>query len=238
MLREGPLHAALKRTLARPGDRLEVQVGRYVIDLVRADGELVEVQTGGFGPLAPKLDALLDEHRFRIVYPVAAQRRIARVDTDGLVLSARASPRRGDALELFDRLVTFPSLLSHPHLTIEIVLVAEDHIRAPAPVRGRRRTRDPGQRRLAEILERIEIAEPAALLALLPTLPAGPFTTRELAACSGVRTLLAQRVVYCLRAVGLLEAAGKRGRAPLHRLADAGRENGRAGCPLGIGSFV
>lgn len=238
VLREGPLHAALKRALACPGDRFEVAIGRYVIDLVRADGELVEVQTGGFGPLAPKLDALLDEHRFRIVYPVAAQRRIVRVDADGLVLSARASPRRADAVELFDRLVTFPSLLSHPHLTVEVVLVAEDHIRAPAPVRGHRRTRDPGQRRLAEILERIEISAPAALLALLPTLPDGPFTTRELAACAGIRTLLAQRVVYCLRAVGLLEAAGKRGRAPLHRLAGAGRENVGAGCPLGAESLV
>jgi hypothetical protein len=238
VLREGPLHAALKRALARPGDRFEVQVGRYVIDIVRADGELVEVQTGGFGPLAPKLDALLDEHRFRIVYPVAAQRRIVRVDTDGVVLSARASPRRADARELFDRLVTFPSLLSHPHLTVEVVLVAEDHIRAPAPVRGRRRTRDPGQRRLAEVLERVELADPTALLALLPTVPAAPFTTRELAACVGVRLLLAQRMVYCLRELGLLEPAGKRGRAPLHCLAEARRGNLQAACPLGADSFV
>jgi hypothetical protein len=238
VLREGPLHAALKRALACPGDRFEVTIGRYVIDLIRADGELVEVQTGGFGPLAPKLDALLDEHRFRIVYPVAARRRIVRVDAEGLVLSARASPRRAGALELFDRLVTFPSLLSHPHLTLEVVLVAEDHIRAPAPLRGPRRTRDPGQRRLAEILQRIEISDPATLLALLPPLPAGPFTTRELADRAGVRMLLAQRIVYCLRAVGLLEAAGRRSRAPLHQLAEAGREDRGAGCPLEIASFV
>ena len=50
-MREGPLHAAVKALLARPGDRMEVPVGRFVIDLVRADGELVEVQTGGFGAL-------------------------------------------------------------------------------------------------------------------------------------------------------------------------------------------
>jgi hypothetical protein len=80
VMREGPLHGAIKAVLARPGDRLEVPVGRFVIDLVRADGELVEVQTGGFGALANKLDALLDEHRVRIVHPVAAERRIVRVD--------------------------------------------------------------------------------------------------------------------------------------------------------------
>ena len=71
VMREGPLHAAVKALLAEPGDRLEVAVGRFVIDLVRADGELVEVQTGSFGALGSKLDALLDEHRIRIVHPIA-----------------------------------------------------------------------------------------------------------------------------------------------------------------------
>jgi len=75
--------------LAAPGDRLEVPVDRFVSDLIRADGELVEVQTGGFGPLRAKLDALLDRHHFRIVHPVAAERRIVRVDEHGEVLSIR-----------------------------------------------------------------------------------------------------------------------------------------------------
>ena len=95
VLREGPLHAAIKATLAAPGDRLEVPIGGDVIDLVRADGELVEVQTGGFSALGRKLDALLDTHRFRIVYPVGAERRIVRVDGDGRSLRfvARRSGR-------------------------------------------------------------------------------------------------------------------------------------------------
>src|SRR3954449_12385398 len=69
-LREGALHAALKRRLAGPGDRLEVPVDGYVIDVVRGSGELVEVQTGSFSPLRAKLDALLDRHPMRIVHPV------------------------------------------------------------------------------------------------------------------------------------------------------------------------
>jgi hypothetical protein len=217
-LREGPLHAAIKDAFARPGDRAEVRVGRFVIDLVRADGELVEIQTGGFGPLAPKLDALLDDHRMRIVHPVPAERRIVRVDATGEVLSARRSPRRSTALDLFDRLVTFPSLLAHPNLTLEVVLTREDHIRGPEPVRIRRRTKDPGQRRLAEIVERVELREPADLLGLLPALPAEPFTTRELRLLAGCPLVLAQRIVYCLRLAELIEPAGKRGRAPLHRV--------------------
>lgn len=217
VLREGPLHAALKRALAEPGDRLEVPVGRFHIDLVRADGELIEIQTGGFGPLAVKLDALLDEHRFRIVHPIAVRRRIVRVDGAGQVLTARASPRRGSVLEVFDRLVTFPSLLGHPHLTLEVVLTSEDHIRAPAPVRVRRRTRDPGERRLVEVVDRVELCGPGDLLGLLPELPAEAFTTRELAELAGCGRRLAQCAAYCLRTAGLLEPAGRRGAAPLHR---------------------
>lgn len=219
MLREGPLHAAVKAALAQPGDRLEVKVDRYVIDLVRADGELVEVQTGGFGPLGPKLDRLLDAHRVRIVHPVAAERRIVRVDEHGEILSARRSPRRATLVDVFDKLVTFPSLLAHPNLTLEVLLTREDHVRGAAPVRVRRRTRDAGQRRLVDVLDRVELRSCDDLLAALPALPADPFTTRELATLLGCPTVLAQRAAYCLRVMEVIEPAGKRAHAPLHRRA-------------------
>jgi hypothetical protein len=217
VLREGPLHAAVKAMLAAPGDRLEVPVGRFVIDLIRADGELVEVQTGGFGPLGAKLDALLDRHRFRIVHPVAAERRIVRVDERGEVVSIRRSPKCGTVLEVFDKLTAFPSLLTHPNLTVEVILLAEDHIRAPGPVTARRRTRDPGARHLREVLARIELHGSDDVVHALPTLPAHPFSTRELASLLGCSMLLAQRTAYCLRAMNIIAAAGKRGRTPLHR---------------------
>ena len=219
MLREGPLHAAVKEALAEPGDRFEVPVGRFVIDLVRADGELVEVQTGGFGPLGKKLDALLDEHRMRIVYPIAAERRIVRVDEHGEVLRVRRSPKRATAVAVFDRLVAFPSLLTHPNLTIEVLLLREDHIRRPQPTTTRRRTRDPGERRMVEVLDHVTLHTPQDILAALPALPVEPFSTRELATVLDCNIVLAQRTLYCLRVIGIVEPAGKRGHAPLHTLA-------------------
>jgi hypothetical protein len=217
VLREGPLHASVKAMLATPNDQLEVPVGRFVIDLIRADGELVEVQTGGFGPLGAKLDALLDRHRFRIVHPVAAERRIVRVDEHGEVLSIRRSPKRRSVVEVFDKLTAFPSLLTHPNLTIEVLLLAEDHIRGDGPVTVRRRTRDPGARHLREVLARIELHGADDVVRALPPFPAQPFSTREFASLLGCSTLLAQRTAYCLRAIDIIEAAGKRGRTPLHR---------------------
>lgn len=229
VMREGPLHAAVKALLADAGDRLEVPVGRYVIDLVRADGELVEVQTGSFGPLGRKLDALLDEHRVRVVHPVAAERRILRLDAHGEIISARRSPRRTTVLEVFDKLVAFPSLLTHPNLTIEVLLLREDHLRAAAPVRARRRTRDPGERRLIEVLDRVELRSLGDVLGILPNLPSEPFSTRELATLLGCNLLLAQRTAYCLRMVEIIEPAGRRGRTPLHRTTSVAQVSTPAG---------
>jgi hypothetical protein len=157
----------------------------------------------------------------RIVFPVPAQRRIVRVDEHGEVLSARRSPLKGTALDVFDRLVSFPSLLAHPNLVVEVLLCAEDHVRAPEAGRSRsgRRRRDPGQRRLTQVLGSVELTDPADAAALLPAaLAAQPFTTRELAVAAGCRMILAQRIAYCLRAMEVFQDAGKRGRAPLHRL--------------------
>jgi hypothetical protein len=217
VLREGPLHAAIKAMLAAPGDRFEVPIGGFVIDLVRADGELVEVQTGGFSALGRKLDALLDTHRFRIVYPAAAERRIVRVDRDGEITSVRRSSRRAGVVEVFDKLVAFPSLLTHPHLTIEVLLLREDHVRGERPERVGRRTRDPGERRLIDVLDRVEFRVPGDVVGILPALPSDPFSTRELAALFGCSVLLAQRTAYCLRAMGIIEPAAKRGRTPMHQ---------------------
>ena len=217
VLREGPLHRDLKALLAAPGDAFEVRVDGYVIDLVRADGELVEIQTGGFSALRTKLDALLDRHRIRIVHPIPAERRIVRVDEDGEVLSTRPSPKRPGATAIFEGLVSFPTLLSHPHLTIEILLCREDHIRAPAPVRGRRYLRDPGRRQLIEVLSRVELNGAGDAARLLPEL-ASPFTTRELAKAMRVPLPLAQKTAACFRALEVLEPAGMRGRAPVYSL--------------------
>jgi hypothetical protein len=132
------------------------------------------------------------------------------------VLSTKRSPKKPGAATIFEGLVSFPTLLSHPNLTIEILLCREDHVRKPAPVRGRRYLRDPGERRLVEVLSRIELAGPIDAARLIPDFDA-PFTTRELAKAMRVPLPLAQKTAHCLRALQVIEPAGMRGRAPLHK---------------------
>ena len=209
-LRESPLHASLKEWYGRPGDRFEVPLEGFIIDLVRTDGELVEVQTGSFWPLRPKLERLLDFHRMRVVHPIPAERQVVRVDSAGQVRSSRRSPLRGKILDVFEHLVSFPTLLSHPNFVLEVVLCREEQRRAP----GRRK--QPGQRRLVEVLGRLELSCPEDAAQLLPACAREPFTTRELSQALGCTQNLAQRIVYCLSALELLHPAGRRGRFPMH----------------------
>lgn len=198
-----------------------------VVDIARAWGEVVEIQTRGFGRLRPKLERLLAEHDVLVVHPVAAERRVVRVDARGEVVSARRSPKRDGPLAIFDELVFVPTAIEHPRLAFELALTREDVVHGP-PDGKRRRRRPAGQRRLVEVVDRVRFDEPAQLAALLPSGLDEPFAVRDLAAALGTTVLRAQRCAYVLRALGLLEPAGKRGRAPLYATRRRRRKPGRA----------
>src|SRR2546423_14453196 len=176
-LAEGPLHAALKRLYAEPGDEVEAARCGCVVDIARAWGEVVEIQTRGFGRLRPKLERLLDEHPVLVVHPVAAERRVVRVDARGEVVSARRSPKRDGPLALFDELVFMPSALEHPNLAVEVALTREDLVHGPPD--GRRRRRRPAGPRppLAGVRPR-RLHEPPPPGAAPPPPPPGPFSLR------------------------------------------------------------
>jgi hypothetical protein len=218
-LNEGALHAQLKEWYRRPGDLLEQVAGGFVVDLVRGD-LLVEIQTGGFAPLRRKLELLAQEHPVRLVAPVPVGRRIVRLSDEGEVLSARRSPRRGRIEDIFSRLVSIPSLLCLPRFELEIVLTHQDELRVHRPGKAfRRRGWVVTGRRLVSVEERRLLATPADAAGLLPLALPELFDTAELAQAAGIERRLAQQMTYCLRAMGVLDTAGKRSGAVVHRRA-------------------
>ncbi|MFL5926023.1 MAG: hypothetical protein ACJ77E_03705 [Gaiellaceae bacterium] len=214
-LNEGALHAQLKEWYSRPGDLLEQKVGGYVVDLVRGE-LLVEFQTGGFAPLRRKLSALVELQPVRLVAPVASSRRIMRLSDDGEILSARRSPKRGCLHDVFDRLVSIPALLGHANFELEVLLTQQDELRVLRPGRAfRRRGWVVQSRSLVTVDQSLLIAGPDDAARLLPEL-AATFDTAELAAATDIDRQLAQRMAYCLRALGVIAPVGKRGGSVLY----------------------
>ncbi len=203
-LNEGSLHAALKRHFADPGDTFEVPFGRFVVDLVKAPGTddelLVEIQTGSFGAMGKKLDHLLGEHRLLLVHPIAVRTRLERKT------SARRSPKRGSIYSLFDELVSIPTLLDHPNLSLEVVLFDEVRKQVHDPSlrrrRGGYRTVD---RQIEEIIDQQRFDSVLDLRRLLPSTLPDTFTTADIADQARCSRDAAQKLAFCFQAAHLID---------------------------------
>lgn len=207
-LNEGSLHAALKAEFARPGDRFEQRLDGFVIDIVRpgpTGDSLIEIQTGAFRAMGRKLDRLLGEYPIHLVHPIATGTWIVREGQRD-----RKSPKRGSLYGLFDELVSLPTILDHPHLTLEIVLSEQEAVRVPDPRarrgRGGWRTVD---RRLRRIVERRVFERSTDLVALLPEDLPPVWTTADLADGASIPRRQAQAMAYCLRANELIADLGR-----------------------------
>ena len=213
LLNEKPLHASLKQWYARPGDRFEVPVDGFVIDLVR-DDLLIEIQTRNFFSIKSKLTKLTRSHPVRLIYPIVQEKWIVR----GAV--RRKSPKRGRLEDLFWELVSIPQLLSNPNFSLEVLMIRQEEVRR---YDGKRSWRRKGWvvegRQLLDVLDQRLFGHSTDWLKFLPD-GLDAFTAKDLAAGINTRTELAQKMAYCLREGKMIELIGRRGRANLYRIAE------------------
>lgn len=219
-LRETALHAALKRALAQPGDVIEGAVGRFIVDIVRGE-RLIEIQTGGFTQIRRKLDWLLDEYAVTLVYPIAREKWIVRLDDNLQPINRRKSPRKGRLEDLFYELVRMPKTAVHPGLALKVLLIQEE-VWMVRGARGswRRRGWEIQDRHLLQVLDESEFSSAEDYLRLLriAELP-DPFTNADVAKTLQIRSNLAGKITYTLRKMDLLKVVGKQGRANLFAVA-------------------
>jgi len=171
-----------------------VELDGFVIDIRRGD-LLIEIQTSAFAAMGRKLDRVLSEYQVLIVHPIAVQTYLHRPE-----VKPRRSPKRGDIYDLFDELVSIPTLLDHPNLAIEVILATVDKHQRPDPTLRRRRggwrTHD---RCLREITSRHRFDTIADLETLVPAGLPTVFTTADLASAAGITRAQAQKMAFCLR---------------------------------------
>jgi hypothetical protein len=217
-LAEKSLHAALKEWLLQPGDHQEVPVDGFVIDIVRGS-ELIEIQTRHLGAMKRKLARLLPNHPIHLYHPIAAEKWIVRETAVGQPISRRKSPKRGQFIDVFAELVRIPHLLTHPNLTITVLLTRQEEIwRDDGQGSWRRQRWSIYDYHLLEVVEQQSFNSADDWLVFLPGNLPQSFTNREIAASLKCKHNLAQKISYTLRHAGLIEIAGKQNNAHLYAI--------------------
>lgn len=217
-LAEKSLHAALKRWYDRSGDQFEVDVDGFIIDIVRGD-LLIEIQTRHLYAMKHKLNKLLPDHTLLLLHPIPQEKWIVRQTAAGEPISRRKSPKRGRPIDIFSELVRIPHLLTHPNLTLEILLTQQEEIlRDDGKGSWRRKGWSLYDHRLLHVVDHLQLATTADFRALLPSALPQPFTNRQLADALNCRLNLAQKITYTLRKIGEVTVTGKQGNALLHQL--------------------
>ena len=213
---EHSLHAALKEWYAQPGDEIEAYVDGYIVDLVRfyphGEQELIEIQTKNFYAIARKLKVLAERHHVRLVYPVPVEKWIVRTTATGEFIRRRKSPKKGKPIHLFTELIRVPDLLIGKNLVIEVLLTREEEIWCEdGKGSWRRKGASRRDRKLLEVVDRIELKNHKDLLGFLPEGLTAPFTNKELASLLGEPVQIARMLTYSLRKCGLIKTVGKKG---------------------------
>ncbi|MBW1785709.1 MAG: hypothetical protein JRK53_03690 [Deltaproteobacteria bacterium] len=218
-LSEKSLHSSLKDWYAQPGDRKEVQVDGFHIDIVRHN-LLIEIQTANFSSQKRKLSALIQKHPLRLVLPIAQEKWIVRLEADGVTqIGRRKSPKKGNIFHLFGELVSIPDLIKHPKFSLEVLLIQEEEIRCDDGKGSRRRKGlSIMDHRLIGVVGQNLFREPSDFLSLIPIGMPEPFSTEELAEGIDQPRWLAQKMAYCLRNMGALDIVGKNGNSILYSI--------------------
>jgi hypothetical protein len=216
-LNEKPFHEALKKWYLQSGDRLEVTVDGFIVDILRGN-LIVEIQTQNFAAIRPKLEKLIMNHQVRLVYPIPYEKWIIRQPSfeDGPV-KRRKSPKRGVFEDVFEELVSLPKLLINANFSLELLLIQEEEVRRYDGTSGwRRQGWVTHERRLLRVIERRIIKSPADLYAFIPASLVESFTTSDLAKAIIKSRRFAQKMVYCLRLMGCIAPVGKRSHSILY----------------------
>ena len=183
ILQEKPLHATLKWWLDDNPDHHEITLPCGKVADIYDGTTVTEVQTGGFSPLRKKLEVLLTHYPVTVVHPVVRRKYVSWIDPiTGAVTPPRKSPRLGSFTDGGKQLIYLLPLLSHPNLTIRLVLMdAEEQRVLSADKKGNTYKRFSHRAVLLPLTVEgvLDLHHPADYAALIPPALPDRFTAQQ-----------------------------------------------------------
>jgi len=224
-LGEKTLHAVVKEFFEPDAEAHEVRVGPYVADIV-GEGGIVEIQTGNFDRLRPKLSAFLEVSQVTVVLPLTHFKWLIWVDPEsGDVTPRRKSPRAGGYPDAMNELERIKPSLQHPNLRLTLLLVdLEEYRLRDGWSRDKKRGSHRYERIPLALAGRLDLRSveawrsPRAQAAFFPEGLPSPFTSKDYAKAARLHINAAQTALRVLAHMGSVERCGKRGNLYLYEV--------------------
>lgn len=216
--KEKTLHIALKKYFEPCENYHEVPVNGYIADILK-DKEIIEIETGGFSGLKPKLESYLPDYNVTLVYPIPAVKYVSWIDGSAGDISKRSrSTRKATAYDLLRQMVYILPFVKDKHLAVVSPLLEIDEYRN---LDGWSRNRKRGSTRYdlapTDIFGLIKLSDDEDYIRLIPEPLEEVFTAPEFEKEIRIGSYDAYAVVKVLEARGVIEKCGKKGRAAAYR---------------------
>lgn len=216
--KESSLHNMLKFRYAGKTGNHEVEIGSYICDAVRENGEIVEIQTGNFAPLKNKVFNLALYNKVRIVHPIIKTKMIELYDADNHLIRKRKSPRKGTCWDLFKVLLYAPELAVTKNVIIELIPIDLCEIRKDdAKGSWRRKGASVIDKIVSRSYESMILKTKKDYQVFIPFQKNETFTSQDLAKRSGISPVLAGKTLYTLTKIGFVSRIEKKGNAWVYK---------------------
>lgn len=194
--------------------------GGYIADIC-VDGDIFEIQTGGFYPLKDKIGFYLKNTDFTVtvVHPLIAEKWSIWVDPEtGETTPRRRSPKKERPTDLLPELFWLVDYLANDRLRFCFpVIEAEEYRILDGYGRDKKKRATRYERMPVSLIDEIDIGG-SDLQSLLPEGLAREFTAAEFNKATGLRGRRAYYALKLLCLVGIAEKGEKVGRSYVYKL--------------------
>lgn len=209
------IHATLKNYYAPFSDEQEIKIGNFYADAVNENG-IFEIQTRALKRLSEKLKQFTAGSHVTIVYPIEANVRTIYINTDtGEIVKEIPCRNYNPRLKIFSELYSIRDYILSENITVILVRLKLDkrvYFKGEMPDMRSRYARKKVyiEKTPLELMEEIRLDSPRDYTRWLPDGLPEQFTKKEL--CAAAKDPAGSLRLELLRAAGLLEQVGKKGR--------------------------
>ena len=237
-LGEKQMHAAIKRFICPDESCHEIKIDgsplcisqndsdednkkkkrRFVADVMK-DGIIYEIQTGSFAPLKEKIKWILDNTSYNLVviHPIIETKWINYINEKSREVDSRVrSPQKGSYRDLAEELYYVEEFITNPRFSIVLLVMEAEQYKKKS---SKKRPKYEKYELIPVSLLRAQVFKSLEDYAIF--IPEGlpeTFSVKTYSSLSNIRGRNAYSIVKTLVRLGLLEEAGKLGRATAYKL--------------------